>query len=75
MTLRPLEPGPSRLPEPEELGQLRSRYAGKCSIALNDETHAWEAVWHPTPTSTCLSYAPDLATLAIKLNQEGWATT
>jgi hypothetical protein len=47
----------------------------KCTIKLNDETYAWEAIWHPTPTATCLTYAPDLAALAIKLTKEGWATT
>jgi hypothetical protein len=43
-------------------------------ITLNDDTHAWEAIWYPTPTTMCLSYAPDLSTLAAKLNAEGWAT-
>ena len=51
-----------------------SEYADQCTIALNEETHAWEAVWHPAPTTICLSYAPDLATLATKPNAEGWAS-
>lgn len=57
-----------------ELDQLRSKYAEKCTIKLNGETHAWEAIWHPAPTATCLTYAPDLAALAVKLAKEGWAT-
>lgn len=71
MTPKPLPPGSS---QPEDLAELRRRYAGKCQIALNQETKAWEAIWYPTPTTMCLSYAPDLATLAAKLNAEGWAT-
>lgn len=57
-----------------ELDQFRSKYAEKCTIKLNGETHTWEAIWHPTPTATCLTYAPDLAALAVKLTKEGWAT-
>jgi hypothetical protein len=34
----------------------------------------WEAVWYPTPSTMCLSYEPDLATLAAKLSPEGWAS-
>jgi hypothetical protein len=71
MTPQPL---PSGSPQPDNLAELRHRYAGKCQMALNQETNAWEAVWHPTPTAMCLSYAPDLATLAAKLNAEGWAS-
>jgi len=75
VNVHPLQPDPSRFPEPVELDQLRSKYAEKCTIKLNDETYAWEAIWHPTPTATCLTYAPDLAALAIRLTKEGWATT
>jgi hypothetical protein len=71
MTLQPLPSGP---PHPDDLEALRRSYAGKCQITLNQETNAWEAVWHPTPTAMCLTYAPDLATLAAKLNAEGWGT-
>lgn len=68
--------GPEQQPsvQPGQLEELRSEYAGRCTIALNEETHAWEAVWHPTPTAICLSCAPDLATLVAKLNAEGWAS-
>jgi hypothetical protein len=52
-----------------ELDQLRSKYAEKCTIKLNDETYAWEAIWHPTPTATCLTYAPDLAALGYQADQ------
>jgi hypothetical protein len=72
MTSQPLPAGSS---QPDNLVDLRRRYAGKCHIALNQETHAWEAVWHPTPSTMCLAYATDLATLAAKLGAEGWATT
>lgn len=68
MPPQPLPPGSS---QPDDLAELRGRYAGKCQIALNRETNAWEAIWYPTPTTMCLSYAPDLATLATKLNAEG----
>jgi hypothetical protein len=68
-------PFPARSSQPDSLAELRRRYAGKCLIALNQETHAWEAIWYPTPTTMCLSCAPDLATLAAKLNAEGWATS
>ena len=71
MTPQPL---PSSSSQPDNLAELRHRYAGKCRIALNRETNVWEAIWHPTPTTMCLSYAPDLASLAAKLNAEGWAT-
>jgi hypothetical protein len=71
MLTPPLPPGP---PQSGDLEELRRKYAGKCQITLNDDTHAWEAIWYPTPTTVCLSYAPDLATLAAKLNAEGWAT-
>lgn len=74
MSLPSLGPEQPRSAQPGQLEGLRSEYANRCRIALNEETHAWEAVWHPTPTSTCLSYAPDLATLAAKLNSEGWAS-
>lgn len=67
------EPLPSEPTHPDDLHQLRRRYAVKCQIALNEETNAWEAIWYPTPTTLCLTYAPDLATLAAKLNAEGWA--
>jgi hypothetical protein len=71
MTPQPLPSGSS---QPDNLADLRRRYAGKCRIALNQETKAWEAIWYPTPSTMCLSYAPDLATLAVKPNAEGWAT-
>jgi hypothetical protein len=72
MTPQPLPPG---LPGADNLTELRRRYAGKCRISLNQETNAWEAIWYPAPTTMCLSYAPDLATLAAKLSAEGWATS
>jgi len=59
----------------DDLTELRCRYADKCRISLNQETNAWEAIWYPTPTTMCLSYAPDLSTLAAKLSVEGWATS
>jgi hypothetical protein len=71
MTPRSLPPDSS---QPDNLAELRRKYAGKCRIDLNQETNAWEAIWYPTPTAMCLSYAPDLATLVAKLNAEGWAT-
>jgi hypothetical protein len=72
MTPTPLPPE-SQHPDPLE--ELRRRFAGRCQIALNGDTNAWEAVWYPTATTMCLTYAPDLATLAAKLNAEGWATS
>lgn len=74
MTLPSLGPEQPLSAQPGQLAELRSEYAGRCTIALNGENHVWEAVWHPTPTSTCLSHAPDLAALAAKLNAEGWAS-
>lgn len=73
MTLPSLGPEQPRSVQPGQLEELCSEYGDRCTIVLNEVTHVWEAVWHPTPTSTCLSYAPDLATLAVKLNSEGWA--
>lgn len=72
MTPQPLPPG---LPVSDDLTELRRWYAGKCRISLNQETNAWEAIWYPAPTTMCLSYAPDLATLAAKLRAESWATS
>jgi len=70
MTPKPLPPG---APDRDDLAELRRSYAGRCQIDLNKETNAWEAIWYPTPTTMCLTYAPDLATLSAKLNAEGWA--